>query len=99
MDYIAPTDDELQSMTDEEILGPPEGATVDDLAGRYAIELAVPEDELEALGIGPGDEEIVDMFDMENHCYIDLQRRRMVHGLRCRCIKPSAVAADRAHQA
>ena len=41
VDHIAPTDAELQSMTDEEILGPPEGATVDDLAGRYPIELAV----------------------------------------------------------
>ncbi len=99
MDYIAPTDDELQFMTDEEILGPPEGATVDDLAGRYPIELEVSEGELEALGIGPGDEETVDMFDVENHCYIDLKRRCMIHGPRCRCIKPSELAADSAHEA
>ena len=99
VDYIAPTDEELQSLTDDEILGPREGATVDDLAGRYAIELEIPEAELEALGISPGDEEIMDLFDLEDHCYVDLKHRRMVHGLHCRCIKPSEVAGDNAHEA
>ena len=87
VDYIAPTDQGLQSMTDEGILGPLNGATADDLAGRYAIELGVSEAELEGLGIGPEDMVIMDRLAPENHCYIGLKRRRMVNGRRCCRIK------------
>ena len=85
-------------MTDEEILSPPEGGTVEELAGRYAIELEVSEAELEALEIGRGDEEILDLFELADHCSIDLKHRRMIHGRRYHCIKPTEVAGVYAHR-
>ena len=52
MDYLCPTDEELRAMTDEELLGPLERPTVDDLAGRYPIMLGeVPLEEAEAWGV------------------------------------------------
>ena len=97
MDYLCPTDEELRAMTDEELLGPLERPTVDDLAGRYPIMLGeVPLEEAEAWGFCLATE---DIFDFERHCYIDLEHRTVVHGSGCRCIVPPEVLVDCARKA
>ena len=81
-----PTDAQLAAMTDEQILGPPEGATPDDLAAHYPVQLGpytAEEAEAFAADHDPGAASAVD-----GACWIDLERRRLVHMPYCGCGRP-----------
>lgn len=102
MDYSAPSDADLASMTEEELLG--RGSDPDDLfaglsvehpAARYPVCLGeISREEAEEL-LGPA--EWQPRIDFE--CWIDLGTRTMHYGLRCTCIRPDEVAADCAGEA
>ena len=87
MDWIAPTDEELAAMTEEEILGP--GIDIDDpfgprdredLADRYPVCLGhVSAAAAADLGALVEDGPI-------RECWIDLEARRLHHVSGCRCI-------------
>ena len=85
MDRTCPTDELLRAMGEEEILGPPEGATADDLAGRYPIMLGEVSDGM-AVDLGLCDDGCEFASELGSHCYIDLERRTVVHGPACTCI-------------
>ena len=66
-----PTNEQLAAMTDEEILGPPEGATPDDPAAHYPVRLGpctAEQAEAFAADHDPGAADCV-----EGACWIDLE--------------------------
>ena len=73
-------------MTDEQILGPPGGATPDDLAAHYPVQLGTYTAE-EAAEWGAFYDPAASR-SLEGACWIDLKCRRMVHGSKCACNRP-----------
>lgn len=95
MDYLCPSDEELQAKTDQEILRPLEGATVDNLGGRHPVLIGEFSAE-EADEWGAFADRAI---SIESHCYIDLGRRTVIHSAKCNCIVPSEALADCAQRA